>query len=141
MRRTELVVVAFALVLFFLAGPLTARKEHRIQKEEVRQEQIAEEEPFNENSGETYRVTYRPSGTRENSVADILWLKKAAGVAMDAGIPHFNVKKKKISRVFNPKLQRQMNFVDGVIELDNDPMKAEYDANEILSLVLPELSP
>ena len=77
---------------------------------------------------------------KENSVADILWLKKAAEVALDAGIPHFNVRKKKITREFNQKIQRRMNVVEGVIVLDNDPMSAEYDANEILSLVLPEMT-
>ena len=54
---------------------------------------------------------------KENAVADILWLKKAAEVALDAGIPHFNVRNKKISREFNKKIQRRVNVVEGVIEL------------------------
>ena len=141
MRKTELAVVTFALFLFFLVGPLTAKRDEGIQKEEVRQEeQFSPEEYFDDSAGDTYRVTYRPPGLRENNVADILWLKKAAEVAMDAGIPHFNVREKKITKEFNSKLQRKTNVVEGVIELDNDPMSAEYDANEILSLVLPEIS-
>ncbi|MFL5784799.1 MAG: hypothetical protein ACJ76H_09335 [Bacteriovoracaceae bacterium] len=137
MRKTEMAVVAFALFLFVLAGPLTAQKEIR-QDDVVRQEQQAEAEEFIAGPGESYKVVFRAGNNREDSVADILWLKKAAEVAIDAGIPHFNVTKKKQTREFNRNVHRRLNVVEGVIELDNDPMKAEYDANEILSLVLPE---
>ena len=140
MRKTEIAVVSFALFLFFLVGPLTAKRDEL--RKDARQEQVAEaEEVFEDLTGQSYHVVYRAPGMRENSVADILWLKKAAEIAMDAGIPHFNVKKKKITREFNRRLHRRLNVVDGVIELDNDPMKAEYDAQEILSLVLPEITP
>jgi hypothetical protein len=142
LRKSEFAVVAFALFLFFLVGPLTAKREGR-QKQEVKQEQVAEpaDEIFDDGAGEKYHVLYRATGMKENAVADILWLKKAAEIAMDAGIPHFNVRKKKMTKEFNRKVHRRMNVVEGVIELDNDPMEAEYDANEIMSLVLPELNP
>lgn len=139
LRKSEVAVVGFALFLFFLVGPLTAKRDQQ-ERQEVRQEEVAEEDLFDERGGETYKVVYRAPGMKENSVADILWLKKAAEVALDAGIPHFNVRQKKITREFNKKIQRRMNVVEGVIELDNDPMSAEYDANEILSLVLPEMT-
>ena len=139
LRKSEVAVVGFALFLFFLVGPLTAKREQQ-ERQEVRQEEVAEDDVFDERAGETYKITYRAPGMKENSVADILWLKKAAEVAQDAGIPHFNVREKKISRVYSQKLQRQVNEVEGVIELYNDPMSAEYDANEILSLVLPEMT-
>ena len=139
MRKTELAVVTFALILFFLVGPLTAKRNENMHREEARQEEQAEEEIIDQ-QGESYRVVYRPTGLKENSVADILWLKKAAEIAMDAGIPHFNVRKKKIVKEFNRRLQRKVNVVEGTIVLDNDPMKAEYDAHEILSLVLPEIN-
>lgn len=140
MRKTELAVVGFALFLFFLVGPLTAKRDEN--RKEARQEQVAEAGMiFEDLTGESYRVIYRAPSMRESSVADILWLKKAAEVAMDAGIPHFNVKSKKITREFNPRVQRRLSVVEGVIELDNDPMSAEYDAQEILSLVLPEITP
>jgi len=140
LRKQEVAVVGFALFLFFLVGPLTAKRD-QIERQEARQEEVAEEDLFEERDGETYKVIYRAPGMKENSVADILWLKKAAEVALDAGIPHFNVREKKIAREFNKKIQRRMNVVEGVIELDNDPMSAEYDAHEILSLVLPEMTP
>lgn len=140
LKKSEISIVAFALFLFLLVGPLTAKRDE--MRKEVRQEQVAEADMvFEDLTGENYRVVYKAPGMRESSVADILWLKKAAEVAMDAGIPHFNVKKKKISKEFNRKAQRRLTVVDGVIELDNDPMSAEYDAQEILSLVLPEMTP
>lgn len=139
LRKSEVAVAGFALFLFFLVGPLTAKRDEQ-QRQEVRQEEIAEEDIFDERAGESYKVVYRATGMKENSVADILWLKKAAEVALDAGIPHFNVRKKKITREYNQKIHRRMNVVEGVIVLDNDPMSAEYDANEILSLVLPEMT-
>lgn len=136
MRKSELSVVGFALLLFVLVGPLTARRGQQ-EKQEVRQEEIAEEEVFNENGGETYKVIYKAPGMKENSVADILWLRKAAEIAKDAGIPHFNVLEKRITREYNRKVRHRMNVIEGIIELDNDPMSAEYDAHEILSLLLP----
>ncbi len=135
MRKQELIVVTIALLLFLMVSPLTAKRDH--QREEARQEEVATE--VNEDSsGETYRIVYKSPGAKENSMADIIWLKKAAEVAMDAGIPHFNVRKKKVTKQFNARAHRSLNVVEGVIVLDNDPMRAEYDANEILSLVLPE---
>ncbi|MES2525657.1 MAG: hypothetical protein V4598_01165 [Bdellovibrionota bacterium] len=137
MKKTELAVVSFALLLFFMVGPLTAGKD---KPREEKQEQVAEE-IIDDLHGENYRITFRAAGMKENGVADIMWLKKAAQVAMDAGIPHFNVRQKTISREYNRRVQRRLNVVEGVIELDNDPMNAEYDAQEILSLVLPEYTP
>lgn len=137
MRKTELAVVAFALVLFFMVGPLTAQKDKRAEQM-VRQEQQAEADEVFSDRGETYHIVYRASTPREDSVADIMWMRKAAETALDAGVPHFNVRNKKLTREFNSHMHRRLNVVEGVIELDNDPMRAEYDANEILSLVLPE---
>lgn len=136
MRKTELAVVTFALICFFLIGPLTAQRFHR---EETIQREEAQEEQVELYDGESYQVVYRPRSLKEDSVADIMWLKKAAGIAMDAGIPHFNVRSKTISKEFNKSLQRKVNVVEGTITLDNDPMKADYDAHEILSLVMPEM--
>ncbi len=119
-----------------MVSPLTAKRDH--QREEARQEQVASDVDEEFTGGETYRIVYSAPAAKENSMADIIWLKKAAQVALDAGIPHFNVRKKQVSKKFNAKAHRSLSVVEGVIELDNDPMHAEYDANEILSLVLPE---
>lgn len=122
-----------------MVSPLTAKRDQQqeTRQEEVMQEEVAAEVDHNY-AGETYRVVYKAPGAKESSMADIIWLKKAAEVAMDAGIPHFNVRKKTVSKKFHSRAHRSLTVVEGVIELDNDPMRAEYDANEILSLVLPE---
>ena len=62
----------------------------------------------------------------DRPVADILWFQKAARVALEQRVPWFNVLEQKIGD----------NAVEGSIQLENDPMRAEYDANEILSLQL-----
>ncbi len=144
MKKTEFAVVCIALFLFFLIGPLSASKE-KIESKQNKQEQVASDEDVgdfdSELVDENYRIVYRAPGIKENPVADIIWLKKAAQVAMDAGIPHFNVKQKIVSKQFDRRAGLRLNVVEGVIELDNDPMRAEYDAQEILSLVLPEITP
>lgn len=136
MKRTEFVVVTFAAFLFLMVGPLTARRDR--PPTEQRQEEV-EEVFLGEDTQESFRVVYRARSMQENSIADILWLKKAAAVALDAGVPHFNVRNRKTTREFNRRLQRRLSVVEGTIELDNDPMSADYDSHEILSLVLPEV--
>jgi hypothetical protein len=61
-------------------------------------------------------------------VADILWFQKAAELAIKNRVPWFNVLEEK----------NTPTYVEGVIELVDDPMKGEYDANEILGLHLTE---
>ncbi len=139
MRNTELVLVTLALILFLAVGPLRSKYFSPPKHNEHRQEEVAREDDMFE-SGETIQVSFRPQKSEENQLVDILWLKKAALVAIDAGIPHFNVRKKEISKFFHRKLQRRMNHIEGVIELESDQMRAQYDANEILSLTLPEES-
>lgn len=58
--------------------------------------------------------------------ADILWFQRAAEVALDNKIPWFNVIQQYSSD----------DYIEGTIQLIDDPMKADYDANEILSLQL-----
>ena len=65
-------------------------------------------------------------------------MKKAAKLARDEGIPYFNVLEQKIRKKYFKKFNRELSVVEGVIELDNDPIRAEFDAVEIESLVLKE---
>lgn len=74
----------------------------------------------------TFRVITEIESPEDENVADILWMQEAAQLALDKNIPWFNVLNQEIEN----------GIVEGVIELTNDPMKAEYDANEILSLQL-----
>lgn len=76
----------------------------------------------------TFRVVMEIESENDAPVADILWFQKAAELAIKHRIPWFNVIEEKITQT----------HVEGVIQLERDPMKAEYDANEILSLHLTE---
>ncbi|MBA2403665.1 MAG: hypothetical protein H0V66_02755 [Bdellovibrionales bacterium] len=89
--------------------------------------QAQEEAPMTEQITEkTFRIKMDIETENDQPVADILWFQQAAQLALDKKIPWFNVLEQHISPT----------NVEGVIELINDPMQAEYDANEILSLHL-----
>lgn len=91
--------------------------------------QAQEEAPMVEQiSKNTFRIKVDIYGPEKESVADILWFQKAAELAIEKKIPWFNVLDQSMSKT----------AVEGVIQLERDPMKAEYDANEILSLQLSE---
>ena len=77
-------------------------------------------------SNSTSRITMDIVEENDRPVADILWFQKAAKVALDNKVPWFNVLEQKFDT----------HSVEGVIQLEPDPMKGEYDANEILSLHL-----
>ncbi|WP_408096526.1 hypothetical protein ACJVC5_15925 [Peredibacter sp. HCB2-198] len=130
MRLTEFVVVVVAALLFLIP---TMRQENRPlerqEQEEAPMEQVMEE-------SNTFKITYEVQKPEEESVADIIWMKKAAEVAQDEGIPYFNVLEQHTIKRFNQAYNMELSVVEGVIQLDRDPMRAEFDANEIESLVL-----
>ncbi len=126
MRLTEFVVIIAAALLFLIP----TMKQEKGAFERQMQEEAPVEELMEE--ANTYRVTFETKKPSEMALADIHWMKKAAEIARDAGIPYFNVLEQKV------KKQDGATLVEGVIELDNDPMRAEFDAQEIESLVLTE---
>jgi hypothetical protein len=132
MRLTEFMVIIIAALMFLIP---TMKKEktafEREAQEEAPMEEIMEE-------ANTYKVVYEVQKPSEEGMADIIWMKKAAEIAKDAGIPYFNVLEQKIRKQYVGKFKRELSVVEGVIELDNDPMRAEFDAQEIESLVLTE---
>lgn len=132
MRLTEFIIVVMAALLFLIP---TMRNENR-QLE--RQEQ--EEAPIERNLEDSYtfRVTFEVTRPEEESIADIIWMKKAAEIAQDEGIPYFNVLEQHTTKHFVKSAGLELSVIDGVIQLDRDPMRAEFDANEIESLVLTE---
>ena len=92
----------------------------------ARQEQ-QEQVPYSEEvSPNTYHIRMEIETENDQPVADILWFQEAAQIAMEKDMPWFNVIEQKLSA----------GSIEGVIQLEKDPMKAEYDANEILSLHL-----
>ena len=136
MRKTEILVLLVACLMFAIGMPSKTNKQELM----ARQEEQAEDGPMEIDSynfeesqiseDDSYQVTHRSASAGENKIADIIWLKKAAQVALDAGVPYFNVLKQKTRK------DKSLHVVEGEIELDNDPMASEYDANEIMSLVL-----
>jgi hypothetical protein len=132
MRLTEFMVIIIAALMFLIP---TMKKEktafEREAQEEAPMEEIMEE-------ANTYKVVFEVQKPSEEEMADIIWMKKAAEIAKDAGVPYFNVLEQKIRKQYVEKFKRELSVVEGVIELDNDPMRAEFDAQEIESLVLTE---
>ena len=113
-----------------------------IMKTEKRNQMQAQEESPVEtiNYGpNTFKITYTSQKPSEDEIADIIWMKKAAEVAKNEGITYFNVLEQKSYQNYSEAYQQELTTVEGIIELDADVMEAEYDAQEIESLVLPEL--
>lgn len=132
MRLTEFVVVIVAALLFLIP---TMKKENRSLEREAQEERPMERQ-MEEAETSTFKVTYEVKSPDEESVADILWMKRAAQIAREEGIPYFNVLEQHITKRFVNSANMELSVIEGVIELDGDPMRAEFDANEIESLVL-----
>jgi hypothetical protein len=133
MKLTEFMVIIIAALMFLIP---TMKKNNSAFEREMQEEVPMEEKLKTPN---TYKITYEVPSPKEEGLADIIWMKKAAEVAQDAGIPYFNVLEQKVRKQFVKKYKTHLSVVEGVIELDNDPMRAEFDALEIESLVLNEI--
>lgn len=114
----------YYLFFLLLVGSLIFIISHRPENE-IPQSQ--EEAPMAEQlDGNSFRIILDIKTEKDNSIADIIWFKKAAKFALDQKIPWFNVLEQKISA----------DSVEGIIKLEPDPLRAEYDAHEILNLEL-----
>ena len=91
-----------------------------------RQKQMMEEIPIAESN--RFRIRYKIHSSKETPIADILWLRKAAKFALKKGFNGFNIVEEEIKN----------EAIEGVIELEADRMKADFDSHEILDLELPE---
>lgn len=132
MRLTEFMIVIIAALMFLIP---TMKKEGSDLEREA-QEEVTAQEMMEEGESLTYTVSYTAKSPQEDKIADIIWMKKAAGVAQDAGVPYFNVVNQKIRKKFVERYNMELSTVEGVIQLDNDPMNAEFDAHEIENLIL-----
>ncbi len=107
-------LLAFGLIFIFTSTPAPRK-------------QAQEAGPIlREIARNTYRIHFEINSEKEKPIADILWFHEAAKVALRKKIPWFNVLEEKITPY----------YVEGIIQLEKDPMKAEYDAYEILNLQL-----
>jgi hypothetical protein len=100
--------------------------EQRMSASQIQREEAPMTEQLTKN---TFRIVLEIESPNDEPVADILWFQQAAELALDKNIPWFNVLEQKLSP----------GSAEGIIELVKDPMKAEYDANEILSLHLDDI--
>lgn len=117
----------YILFLFLIFGLIFVVSKNDPGQPMTAQMQAEEAAPETEKlSSNTFRIRMDIEEKNDQPVADILWFQKAAEFAMAKKVPWFNVLEQKISPY----------EVEGVIQLERDPMKAEYDANEILSLHL-----
>ena len=132
MRLTSFVVVIVAALLFLI--PMMNQEQSAFERE------AQEESPIEKVLGEenTYKITYEVERPEDETIADILWMKLAAEMALEQKIPYFNVLDQDIYTVRDEETGEDQTIVEGVIQLDSDPMRAEYDAHEIEALVLPE---
>ncbi len=128
MKLTEFMIIIIAALMFLIPS---MKKGDRTFERQMQEEDL--EAP------NTYKITYEVQSPKEEQIADIIWMKKAAEVAQNAGIPYFNVLEQKVRKHFVKKHKQELSVVEGTIELDNDPMRAEFDALEIESLVLNEI--
>lgn len=130
MKLTGFIVVIMAALLFLF--PMMNKENSAFER------QAQEEAPTESflNKSNTYRITYESQGPEEESIIDIIWMKKASEVAISEGIPYFNVLDQKVTTRYDAESNQNLSVVEGVIELDADPMRAEFDAQEIESLVL-----
>lgn len=135
MKITEFVVVVIAALLFLLPG---MKQDSPFSNEIQAEEEAPPQKKFDAYRPRSFKITYRVTNPRLEHVADIVWMKKAAEVAKKAGIPYFNIIEQDISKEFNREAGQELSIISGVIQLDPDPMRAEFDAQEIDSLVLTE---
>lgn len=138
MKKSEMMVLLIACLLFAVGMPSKTSTREVAENGPQRQEEQAgpDEAETGMGADESYHVIYKARSVSENKIADVIWLREAAKVALDAGIPYFNVTHQKTRREFDPHQRKSLSVVEGRIRLDNDPMASQYDANEIMSLVL-----
>lgn len=136
MRKSELSVLLIASFLFAVGIPSKSRPTFQTPSEEPQRQEFAVEE-IEGMDNEEYYIEFQTRSPEEHSIADILWLREAAQVALDAGIPYFSITAQEKEDGFDPKKQLATRRIKGEIRLDNDPISAQFDANEILALALP----
>lgn len=134
MRKSEVLVLLIACLLFAIGMPSQAPGPQL----QVRQEQEASEEQDLEIAqNERFYIEFKARTPSENEIADIMWLREAAQIALEAGIPYFRVKNQLVRQELDKNNNFRRQVVEGEIQLDNDPFNSDFDANEIMALSLP----
>ncbi len=132
MKLTEFMIIIIAALIFLVP---TMKKEKSYQERETQEEETILEQK-DKTKYQTIKIKYVAQTPNEEPIIDIIWIKKAAQKASEAGIPYFNILDQHISKRFVRRYNMELSTIEGVIQLDNDPMEAEYDAQEIENLIL-----
>lgn len=103
---------------------------------EIQEEQEREEAGPEQIDEMIFRVIHHNDRIEDEPIADIIWLKRAAEVALENGSPYFHVIEQTATKEFNREHNMNLTLIEGIIELDQDPMNAEYDAYVISELEL-----
>lgn len=129
MRELLVIVVAGFLLVFISPGFHKESNALERQAQEAEPSELMEEE-------NSFKIVYKVPSPKEEDIADIIWMKKAAEVAKDEGVGYFNVMAQKVTKRYVKKYDAELSVIEGIIQLDSDPMRGEFDAQEIASLVL-----
>jgi len=103
----------FLLLIFGLIFVVSKNDPGQPMYSQIQAEEAAPE--TEQLSRDTFRIRMDIEEKNDQPVADILWFQKAAELALEQNIPWFNVLEQKISPY----------DVEGVIQLEKDPMKLE----------------
>jgi hypothetical protein len=127
MKMMEIFLI-FLVCLIFLVG----RPEPEVVHQRQEQQAVEDEGPIE--NPRFINLVYKVKTLDEEPIADIIWLSKAAEIALKKGVPYFNVSNQSFHKEYVKKLNTELSVIEGTIELQSDPMQSDYDANEIISL-------
>ena len=115
----------------------TYSEREEIQEEQEREEaEILPEEELVQIDDMMFRVIHHIDRVEDEPIADIIWLKRAAEVALKNGSPYFRILEQNATKEFSREHNMELTLIEGIIVLDPDPMNAEYDAYVISELEL-----
>lgn len=145
MKVTTFVLLAGICLLVVLGRPQLPEQisfaKGEIQEEQESEEaEVLPEEELVHIDETMFRVIHHIERIEDEPIADIIWLKRAAEVALQNGSPYFHILEQKASKEYNREQKMDLTIIEGIIELDHDPMNAEYDAYVISELELDPLS-
>lgn len=105
------------------------RREKKFENVEQQEEMIIEQ-------NQRITIIYEALNPSEEPFIDILWMKKAAKTSLESGTPYFNVIESKVTKRYVDQYQTELSVMEGIIEVVEDPLDADYDAYEIGELYL-----
>ena len=83
-----------------------------------------------------FRIEYKVTNPKEETIADILWMKKAARISKSSGFPHFKIKQRTVKKRFEKRFSTPLSTINGQIEATQHQMSEYYDSEVIESLPL-----